>query len=321
MTTDTVCPAEGSGGANLRPTSRRPAGMADDRTVVGRIIAILDCVVDAVAPLPLAVLTRRTGIPKPTARRIANDLVQRGMLDHTVDGYIPGQRIMHQGLVSAHHHGGTLTVQPYLQDLHLCTQGEMAWVATLCEGQLTVTGAAFGRHHVAGMRLPWFPRASRIGPSMVLLAVGRIEVAHNRELADRILRSGWAPMTRYSVIDKRRMRSLLDEARDTGFVHEAEQAVMGASCMAAALRDSSGQFVGAIGVAGRCRAIEGRGVRARLLRSAELLQQDLRSASRTPALDARPLPIMKRRRGIAHSLPRVHGPGSDEPLAPIKPTG
>jgi DNA-binding IclR family transcriptional regulator len=64
----------------------------DDHTVIGRAVAILDCIASAAGPLALAALTRRTGIPKPTVRRIANDLTKRGMLELTSDGYQPATR-------------------------------------------------------------------------------------------------------------------------------------------------------------------------------------------------------------------------------------
>jgi DNA-binding IclR family transcriptional regulator len=277
--------------------------MSDDHSVLGRAVTILDCVVDAVAPLPLAVLTRRTGMPKPTVRRIANDLVERGMLERTPDGYLPGQRLIHQGLQSAHRHGVAVAVQPYLQDLHLRTRGQVAWVATMNRDQLTLTGAAFGREHVDEMRRPWFPTFSSLGPAMVLLACGRIEAGHNPELAERILASRFAPLTRYSVIERPRLQALIEEARDTGFAHEMEQATLGNSCMAAAMRDSSGRLVGVLGVAGRCRSIEARGVRSALRRSALLLQHELRASSRSDGQEAWNAPIFNQRTGIGYTWP------------------
>jgi DNA-binding IclR family transcriptional regulator len=277
--------------------------MVDDRTVLGRAVAILDCVVDAVAPLPLSVLTRRTGMPKPTVRRIANDLVERGMLEQTPDGYVPGQRLIHHGTQSAHRHGFAVMAQPYLQDLHLRTRGQVAWVATINQGQLTLAGAAFGRPHVADMRKPWFPTVSAIGPPMVLLASGRMEAAHNPELTERILGSRIPPMTRYSVIDKTRLRALIDDARESGFAHEREQTTLGNSCMAAAMRDSSGRLAGVIGVAGQCHAVEARGVRTALMRSALLLQHDLRSLSSGDSQEVWNAPVFNQRTGIGYTWP------------------
>jgi len=280
------------------------------------MVAILDCVVEAAGPLPLAVLTRRTEIPKSTVRRIADDLVRRGMFERTAEGYRPGHRLLHQGLLVTHHHGLSATVQPYLQDLHLRSRGQAAWFATLNNGELVMAGAAFGRQHAAEMARPWFPSVSRIGPQMALFAAGRIEAAERPELVDRIMRGRWAPLTRYSVTDRRRLGALLREARDSGFAHETEQTVLGVSCMAAALRDSSQRLVGILGIAGECNSVEARGVHAGLRRSAELLQRDLRSASAGPESGPWTGPMFDRRTGIGYSWPMMNAPEDAGPMFP-----
>ena len=247
----------------------------DDHTVVGRAVAILDCVASATGPLALAALTRRTGIPKPTVRRIANDLVERDMLELTSEGYRAGSRLINQGLQSVHRQGTVLATQPYLQDLHLQTRGELAFFASLDDGELKTTAAAFGRSHVSVMRGLVYPGMSRLGPSMVVLAAGRLQVAHAPEDAERIMSTGWAPLTPYSVIERHRLRDLLREAHDTGFAQESEQTILGWSCMVAALRDSAGRLAGALGVAGRSANIEAKGVRPALRRFAESLETEL----------------------------------------------
>lgn len=281
--------------------------MVDDHTVVGRTVAILDAVVEGVAPIPLAVLTRRTQIPKQTVRRIANDLVERGMLERTVEGYMPGQRLVHHGLVSASRNGVAVTVQPYLQDLHVRTHGQAAWFAIARSGELMLAGAAFGRPYLAPMAKSWFPALSKLGPSMVQLAAGMIEVAHQPALADRIVRGPCPPLTPNSVTDALRLRRILDEVSDTGFAHEVEQAELGLTCMAAALRDSAGGLVGAIGLTGRCDAMEGPGLESALRLSAELLLRDLQSvSSRTRQSAVWNMPIFNRRKEIGYTWPAVN---------------
>jgi DNA-binding IclR family transcriptional regulator len=223
----------------------------------------------------LAAQTRRTGIPKPTVRRIANDLTERGMLELTSDGYVAGSRLINQGLHSAHHRGTSVIAQPYVQDLHLQTRGEFAWFATMDRSDLTMTATAFGRSHVAAMRGSIFPSLSPLGSSKVVLAAGRLQAAHQPEVADRILTTGWAPLTRSSVIDRHRMRNLLLEARETGLAHECEQTMLGWTCLAAALRDSAGRLIGAMGVSGRGSNIDARGVWPALTRCAESLATEL----------------------------------------------
>ena len=276
--------------------------MTDDHTVVGRTVAILDCVVEAAGPLPLAILTRRTGIPKQTVRRIAGDLTDRGMLRRTPEGYLPGDRLLRQGLLSAHRQRTAIAVQPYLQDLHTRTRGQAAWFARMNDGVLTLAGAAFGRDQAVEMTWPCFPSVSRMGPAMVLFAVGRIEAAESPEMSADVLRGGWTPFTRHSVTDRGRLRSLLDRARDTGFAHESEQTALGVSCMAASLRDSDGNLVGVLGVGGRSNAIEARGTRAILLTLASDLAEEIADVEPS-ALDVWNTPMFNRRTEIGYTFP------------------
>ncbi|WP_188588866.1 helix-turn-helix domain-containing protein [Gordonia jinhuaensis] len=192
--------------------------MSDDKTVVGRTIAILDAVSDAVAPLTLAMLTSRTGIPKPTVRRIANDLVERGMLQHQPEGYWSGQRLMNQGLRSAQQHGLVTAAQPFVQDLYLRSRGGIAWFANFAGGQITLISSAFGRSDSQELTSRAWPTAGTIGRQLVLTMPGRLHISARPELVDPMLRPGPQPLTRYSITGPRGLTRLLTEARDSGLV-------------------------------------------------------------------------------------------------------
>ncbi|WP_304119086.1 IclR family transcriptional regulator C-terminal domain-containing protein [Mycolicibacterium bacteremicum] len=156
------------------------------------------------------------------------------------------------------------------------------------------------------MTWPCFPSVSRMGPAMVLFAVGRIEAAENPEVAADVLRGGWGPFTRHSVTDRGRLRSLLDEARDTGFAHEAEQTVLGVSCMAATLRDDQGRLIGVLGVGGQRNAVESRGVRGALMQSAASLSREIVDLEPTSA-EVWNTPIFNRRSEIGYTWPTSGG--------------
>lgn len=250
--------------------------MPDDKTVVGRAVAIIDAVADSRDPVSLAALTKQTGIPKPTVRRIANDLARRGMLELTQDGYRAGTLLIYHGLRAAQQHGFVVTAQPYIQDLYMRTRGEIVWCASLYGGELTLNGSAFGRNYAEVMKRQNWPSLASFGPSMVLTAAGRLQIAAHEEQAEQILAMRWPPLTQYSVTDPRKLRALLDEARDTGFAHEREQTAVGWSCVASAVRDSSGALIGAIGITGRSAVLEQRSLHTGLVRSVESLQHELR---------------------------------------------
>ncbi|MGW2665387.1 IclR family transcriptional regulator [Nocardia tengchongensis] len=257
--------------------------MTDDHTVVGRVVAILDTVADAPAPMPLHELTRRTGIPKPTVRRIANDLVARGMLMRTEDGYWAGSRLMNQGLQSAYQQRMPMTVQPYLQELHYLSRGEIAWYATVHDGNLVTVGAAFGPRYAAAMQRGWWPNLELFGNSAVLFASGRLQLAHSPERAERVLATGWSPMTSQSVTDRHTMGDLLKRAYDTGFADEQEQVALGYRCAAAALRDDAGALTGVVGITGCTDTVTAAELRAALSKSSDGLTRDLHDVvGRTP---------------------------------------
>ena len=50
-------------------------GIVDDRTVVGRALTVLEAVAELGPAATLADVAKLTGIPKPTALRIATNLV------------------------------------------------------------------------------------------------------------------------------------------------------------------------------------------------------------------------------------------------------
>jgi DNA-binding IclR family transcriptional regulator len=253
------------------------AGVTDDGTVVGRVAAILEEVASASGPLSLAELTRRTGIPKPTVRRIAASLVTRGLLNRADDGYAPGGALVRYGLRAVARHPAALAAQPVLADLHQRASGGIAWFSAVHGGKLTLAGTACHREHRAAISTGW-PTDELIGPSVVLVAGNRLEIAHQPERADRILATGWRRLTPYSVTDPRRMRSLLAEARDTGLAREDEQTRLGWSCLATALRDSDGAVIGVLGVSGRTGPLEGPAIRAALMRLASDLETEYRTA-------------------------------------------
>jgi DNA-binding IclR family transcriptional regulator len=87
----------------------------DDLTDVGCEGEILDCATNAPAPLPLEVLTRQTGMTKPTVRHIANDPTERGTLEYADAVYVAGKRLINHGLRSAHRCGSSLLAQTCAQ--------------------------------------------------------------------------------------------------------------------------------------------------------------------------------------------------------------
>lgn len=248
--------------------------MVDDHTVIGRTVAILDVISRSDGPVPLAELTRRTCMPKSTVRRIANALVKHQMLISAPDGYLTGGRLIGHRMRATRNVDHSLIVQPYLQELHQRSRGELAWFATVENGELMLAGAVFDRSFGPVVTRRCWPTFASLGSSLVLTAVGRLQVAHNPEQAERVLSTEIRPLTRYSLTDHRKHEALLDRTRDTGVATEAEQVLLGWSCSAAAVRDAQGAMVAAIGLIGR-NGDTARSLAGHALKLSEQLAEDL----------------------------------------------
>jgi DNA-binding IclR family transcriptional regulator len=220
----------------------------DDHTVTGRVMAVLDAVAQCSGSATLAWLTRRTGIPKPTVRRIAADLATRGMLERDVEGYRLGPHVLQLGAEAERQRGVGRAAAPFVHDLFART-GEIAWMAAFTDTSNTLVESAFGRHRIDDMRRPW-PAVIR-SSYFLTTSAGRIVLAHRPKLVDD-LRSRTIPrLTRYTVTNWGQIANAVELVQETGIAIEHEQTTLGYSCIAAGIYDRHGDLVGAIGVSGR----------------------------------------------------------------------
>ncbi|WP_436791258.1 IclR family transcriptional regulator [Yinghuangia sp. YIM S10712] len=221
----------------------------DDHTVTGRVVAVLDVVAAGRGPVTLAELTRATGIPKPTVRRIAADLVARNMLRRDENGYRLGGRMLQYGMRASEQQGLSALSTPHVHDM-LARTREIAWVGAVTDSGVTVLSLAFGtnRAEIAGS----FGSGFSFGhPAFPATAMGRLILAEHPELLDRLRRRPPARLTRYTTTSWRRFDTVIAAIRDTGIATEVEQGALGYSCAAAPLRGPDGTLIGMIGVTGR----------------------------------------------------------------------
>jgi DNA-binding IclR family transcriptional regulator len=219
----------------------------DDRTVTGRVLAVLDGVGAADTSVGLATLTRRVGLPKATVRRIADDLVTRRLLLRDGDGYRLGPRLADLGSRASRHDDLRRVAMPYLQDIYARSR-EIVWLSTFSGSSHTLVEAVFGPHRSTDMRRPW--SSSVRGPGFAASAAGRILLADRPGLLDEVIAAGPPRMTPYSDTGRRFLASLR-AARDSGVAVENEQCLLGYNCVAAAIRAADGSVGGVIGVVGR----------------------------------------------------------------------
>jgi len=221
----------------------------DDHTVTGRVLAVLDTVADLADGATLAALTRSTGIPKPTVRRIAADLVTRGLLERRGDRYRLGLRMLELGTRAAAQHGIRLAATPYLQDLFARTR-EFAWIGILSDTTCTIIASAFGPVWAAELRRNPWPTAVH-SADFLMTAAGWVVLADQPRLVEHLKSRPLRRSTGYPLALPPQIDAELNRIRDTGLAIEHDRCKPGYSCITVGLRDQSRSLVGIIGVTGR----------------------------------------------------------------------
>jgi DNA-binding IclR family transcriptional regulator len=255
----------------------------DDRTVTGRVVAVLDAVAAHGEPVGLADLTREVGIPKPTVRRIAADLVARRMLERGSDGrYRLGPHLLDLGSRAALQQGLLTAATPHVQDLFART-GEIAWICRISDGSISFMTMAFGANRAPDVRRgEWAndPRSAALQRS----ALGRVLLAERPDLLDGLHGRPPAPQTPRGTTSWPRFLDELKAVRDTAIAVEHEQCHLGFSCVATGVRDPGGALIGCLGVTGRTGRLSTRSM-ARHLRVAA---EDVARGAGTPLASPRP---------------------------------
>jgi len=240
---------------------------AEKRTVTGRVVALLDAVAALGEHATLAALTRATGIPKPTVRRIAGDLVIRGMLERIDDGYRLGRHLLALGVRAAEQHGLRDAATPHVQDIFARTR-EVVWFSALSDASFVLLDSAFGSNRAEDLRRRRWPSAVR-SDLFLASAAGRIVLADRPELLERVRKRPLARLTCRTPATWHQLSEVLHRVRNQNVAMEQDESVLGYSCVATGVRDPGGKLIGMIGVTGRTGGFDPARLRRPLLAAAD----------------------------------------------------
>jgi DNA-binding IclR family transcriptional regulator len=177
--------------------------------------------------LTLPALVERTGLPKATVHRLADALVELGLLERQRTGYRPGLALFELGELVPAKIDLREVALPFMQDLYEATHET---VHLGIRDGLDVVYAEKIRGH-GGVDVP-----SRVGGRLPLSStgVGKALLAHaDPEVVDAVLSRPLRRLTEHSVTDPARLAAELDEIRRTGLAYDREEAAAGVSCIAA----------------------------------------------------------------------------------------
>lgn len=213
-------------------------------TVLGRATALLDAFRPTDTAVTLAELARRTGLPKPTAHRLAHQLLDLALLESTTDGLRLGLHLFELGQLVPRQRGLRDAARPYLDELRQAT-GETVHLAILEPPDVVYL------EKLAGTNGP--PLPSRVGGRMPAhcTAVGKVLLAHAPPpVRTAVLAAPLVRRTARTIVMPGLLARELTTVRETGLAYEHEESAVGVVCAAAPLIDSAGVAVAALSLSG-----------------------------------------------------------------------
>ncbi|MGI8493362.1 MAG: IclR family transcriptional regulator [Acidimicrobiales bacterium] len=218
-------------------------------SVAGRISQIVDAF-DPLSPtLSLSQLTERTGLPKSTVHRMADQLVELRWLERTIAGYRLGIRFFEVGGLVAGRNRLRERALPFLQDLQSATR--QAVHLGILEGCDVVI-----LEKVWGHGAP--PLPTRVGGRMPAhcTAAGKALLAFaGDEVIESVIDEGLERRTGRTIVVPELFRQELATVRTAHWAMETEENVIGLRCIAAPIR-GAGRAVAAVSVSGPVHQID-----------------------------------------------------------------
>ncbi len=211
--------------------------------VIDRVSLVLDAF-DGPGRLTLAQIVRRTGLPRSSAHRMLERLVQLRWLRRSGRDYELGMRLVELGSLAVHQDRLHKAAIPKMHELHAAT-GLVVHLAVL-EGADVVYMEKVGNRMAAAI-------PTRVGGRQLAhcTAVGKamMAFAEPEETAAWDTDDALPRRTKYSISTPAQLRNELLKVRSHGIAFDREESLPGFGCVAAPIGDP-GEAVAAVSVCG-----------------------------------------------------------------------
>lgn len=217
----------------------------DGETPTLRLFALLEVIAVKDQLFTLQDLAEETGLPKPTAHRMLQQLENAGVLQRDADGrhYSAGvrlRRLAENLLLNSTIHGARHAVLRRLVD----AVGESCNITALAGGEVLYldrmeTSAPIRVHLAPGSRVPIYCSAS----GKVLLA--QMKPTQRKRLLAHLTLQAYTPHT---ITDLNVLEQELDQVKAQGYALDAEEFLHGLFCVAVLVPSESGRSNTAIAV-------------------------------------------------------------------------
>lgn len=226
------------------PTAR-PADAADASgldTSVGKALAVLDSFRGDGTLLGVSQVAERANLPKSTAHRLLNLLVEHGYIERVDARYRLSRAIFELGnmISDCRPRSMRAIAMPYMTELYESTHATVH-LAVLDGDDVLYVEKIYGHH---GVNLP-----SRVGGRVPALctALGKAILAFSAPDRAEAAFTGPIPrLTSRTIVNPAVLRGILEHVRQTGIADDSEGTTLGARCLAAPVLTRDGAVLGAV---------------------------------------------------------------------------
>jgi len=213
--------------------------------VIERMMRLLDVLAEHPEPLGLKQIAQITALHPSTAHRILAAMATGRLVDRVEPGsYRLGMRLLELGTLVRSRISVREHALPLMRELHAQT-GETVNLSVRQDDEIVyVERTSSGRSamrivHMIGARAPLHVTSSG---KLFLLEEGFAR------LRDYAKRTGLTPQTRNSLSSLPLLERDLERTQRQGWATDNEEAEIGVRCVAAAVRDDSGQLIAALSI-------------------------------------------------------------------------
>ena len=214
------------------------------KSVLARGLRLLDAFEAHDVDLSLSELAERTGLPKPTAYRLLNELVTWGGLERTTRGYRLGMSLFVLGQRVPRHRELREAALPYLEDLYEATHENVHLTVPAGNDTLFL-------EKVSGHRST--PIVSRVGGRLPAhcTATGKVFLAYGSpERLRQVFDAGLPRLTPRTIVMPGLLRQELARTLERGYGVNREEAEVGVSAVGAPVFDHRRSVIAAISITG-----------------------------------------------------------------------
>lgn len=194
----------------------------------------------------ISALAKHLGLAKSTVHRLATTLIEARLLEQNpqTSKYRLGLAVFELGACVANQKDVSKVSIPYLEELMERT-GETVHLAILDENEVLYINKIESRQTIR-----MFSRVGRRGP-VYCTGVGKVLLAFQpQERIEEVIAAGLVAHTAHTIVDPDKLRACLNKVRADGYAIDDQEIEIDLRCIAAPVRDHSGNVIASISVAG-----------------------------------------------------------------------